>query len=131
MNAEHRGGHRALLIPVEGPVTEIELDGTLEQLQRAVAAPGEQTGYIEAVGIPQFIDPSGHSTAYVNEEGKYNGCQPNMRATDFMVPGSGIHMGDYIAGPMLLCGFNPADGEHADVPQRVVDRVRLIEREAA
>lgn len=121
-------GHTALLIPVEGPVEEIILDGTLEQLQEAVGG-----GHIEAVPIPRFVDRSGNSTAYVNEEGKFRSdLKPNLRATDFMVPGMGIYMGDYIAGPMLICGFSIQTGEH-DRPlhQSVVDRVRLIEREAA
>jgi len=121
-------GHVALLIPVEGPVEEVILDGTLEQLQAAVGG-----GHIEAVPVPRFVDPTGHSTAYVNEEGKFRpDLKPNMRATDFMVPGSGLQFNDYIAGPFLLCGFSIRTGEHdVPLPKSVVDRVRLIEDEAA
>ena len=53
-------------------------------------------------------DVTDYATAYVNEEGKFMPREidgkpgpgaPNMRATDFMVPGIGLMPGDYIAGP--------------------------------
>lgn len=116
---------QALLIPVEGPLEAIELDGTLAQLQGLVG------GNIEAVPLPGFIGGAVHATSYVNEEGKFDPeHKPNMRATDFMVPGAGLFFGDYIAGPFLLCGFNAATGEHAELPAPVVRRARKIAREA-
>lgn len=115
---------KALLIPVEGPVREIEIEDGLDPLQEAVE------GDIEAINLPEFIDPDGTATAYINDEGKFT-KEPNMRATDFMVPGIGLFMGDYIAGPMLLMGFDPETGENEDVPEKIVKRARLIEREAA
>lgn len=120
----------ALLIPVEGPLQTIELvpdsNASLDQLQTLVG------GNIEAVPLPEFLGTDGyHATAYVNEEGKYDpDCGPNMRATDFFAPGVGLFAGDYIAGPLLLCGFDPETGEHAELPQSVIDRARLIEEEA-
>lgn len=118
--------HSALLIPVEGPLQHVELDGTLAQLQKLVG------GHIEAVPLPGFIRDSDHATAYINEDGKYlDECKPNMRATDFMVPGVGLFPGDYIAGAFLLCGFDPSAGEHIDLPNAVARRARLIESEAA
>ena len=117
---------RALLIPAEGPLREIELDGSLEQLQELVG------GRIQALPLPDFIDPNGRATAYVNEEGKYEQAdRPNMRATDFLVPGVGLFFGDHVAGDMLLCGFDSATGDHADLPDAVAARARLIEREAS
>lgn len=119
-------GETALLLPAEGPVETITLDGALKQLQALVG------GFIQALPVPEFIDPDGRATAYVNEDGKFDpGCQPNMRATDFLVPGVGLWLNDYVAGPMLVCGFNPRTGEHAELPTAVEQRVRLIEREAA
>ena len=117
---------KALLIPVEGPLVELDLpaENRLEELQRLVG------GYIEAVPVPYFVNGFDRATSYVNEEGKYIGLPANMRATDFMVPGVGIGFGDVIAGPMLLCGFDPATGDTADVPAGVVRRARLIESEA-
>jgi hypothetical protein len=116
----------ALLTPVEGPVQTVELDGTLEQLQGIVG------GLVQALPVPEFICADDGSTAYVNEEGKFDpDCGPNMRATDFLVPGVGLFWGDYVAGPMLVCGFDPRASRHAALPDAVEKRVRLIEREAA
>jgi hypothetical protein len=118
----------ALVIPVEGPLVEVELDpgegaSTLAQLQGLVG------GMIEALPLPGFIRGAAAATAYIDEEGKFT-QEPNMRATDFMVPGVGLFWGDYIAGPMVLCGFDPSTGRHAELPRAVIDRARLIEREA-
>jgi hypothetical protein len=102
---------KALVIRSEGPIEEIELvggDSQLKQLQELVG------GYIEAVPLPEF-DPA---------------CKPNMRATDFFVPGIGLMYGDHIAGTLVLCGFDAETGEHAELPQPVIDRARLIETEA-
>lgn len=119
----------ALVIPAEGPVREVELPPTdcLAQLQELVG------GRIEALPLPEFIDPRGKATAYINEEGKFDpDCRPNPRATDLLVPGIGLFPGDYIAGTMVLVGFDGLTGEHTPtLPQRVIDRVRLIEHEAA
>ena len=81
--------------------------------------------------MPPFVRGGDRATAYVNEEGKFDpDCKPNMRATDFMVPGAHLMPGDYIAGAMVLCGFDWRTGEHAELPKAVIDRARLIEREA-
>jgi hypothetical protein len=88
-----------LLIPAEGPLQEITLGldsstgehvSTLDHLQTLVG------GCIEAVPLPDFIPGADRVIAYVNEEGKFDpACQPNMRATDFMVPGVGLFFGTY------------------------------------
>jgi hypothetical protein len=115
----------ALVIPVEGPVQTVELDGTLAQLQLLVG------GLIQALPLPEFICPRDDATAYVNEDGKYApACTPNMRATDFLAPGVGLFWGDYVAGPMVVCGFDPRTGRHAPLPPGVEARVRLIDHEA-
>jgi uncharacterized protein DUF3846 len=118
---------RALVIPVEGPLYEIELtndvDRDLAVLQEAVG------GHIEGVPLPSFIGGHERAIAYVNEDGKFY-AKPNMRATDFMVPGVGLHVGDYIAGNLVLCGANVRTGDHAELPAPVVARARLIEEEA-
>lgn len=119
---------KALLIPVEGPVVELELSANsterLRQLQEGVG------GWIEAVSLPSFIPRANRATAYVNEEGKLEGLPINRRATDFMVPGVGLMWGDYIAGPFIVVGFDPSSGDETDVPESIIRRVRLIEREA-
>jgi hypothetical protein len=124
----------ALVIPVTGPIYEIEVGmpaGDLTTLQGVVG------GTIQAVPVPAFIKDADRATAYVHDEGKWacvnedGSIAVNYRATDFMVPGVGLHYGDFIAGPFVLCGFNPADGEHDHLPQAVIDRARLIESEAS
>lgn len=125
---------KAIVIPPAGPIQTIELNttgraavnGSLDQLQQLVG------GYIQAVPVPPFIKGGISATAYINEDGKADAeCKPNMRATDFMVPGIGIMPGDYIAGTMVLVGFDAEVGEHLpDLPPGVTQRVRLIEREA-
>jgi hypothetical protein len=116
---------RVLIIPVEGPIEDRQIDGQLDDLQALVG------GYIEAVALPDFITGADQATAYVNEEGKLDGLAPNFRATDFMVPGVGLMWGDYIAGPMVLAGFDPETGEHtADIPPAVVRRAHQIAQEA-
>jgi Domain of unknown function (DUF3846) len=120
---------RALVIPVEGPLFEVDLErgdgASLAQLQGLVG------GAIEAVPLPGFIPGADRATGYVHDEGKLVGAPANMRATDFMVPGVGLFWGDYIAGPLVLCGFDPRTGRHADLPEDVGRRARLIEREAS
>jgi hypothetical protein len=121
--------YRALLIPLEGPITELHIptddDGaSLAALQAAVG------GWIEAVSLPPFVTDADRATAYVNEEGKLEGLPPNYLATDVMVPGVGLMWGDYIAGPMVVCGFDMHTGDNADIPPGVERRVRQIAHEA-
>jgi hypothetical protein len=119
---------KALVIPVMGRVREIDLrsddDDSLSQRQAEVG------GWIEAVKIPSFIPDADRATCYVNEEGKLDGLPVNHRATDFMVPGIGLWWGDYIAGPMVVCGFDYETGTNAPIPPGVERRVRLVETEA-
>lgn len=125
---------RALLIPVEGPCEEIDLlpdeaqdaapGGRLLQLQLLVG------GYIEALVCPDFIRDADLATMYANEEGKLHQLPINRRATDFLVPGVGLAWGDYVAGPVVLAGFDPETGETRDLPEPVARRARLIEAEA-
>ena len=118
---------KILVIPVEGPLVEEEIDGeSLSTLQRLVGG-----GFIESVVVPDFIKDAEHASAFINEEGKFReDLKPNMRATDFLVPGVGLFMGDHIAGPFVLAG-DDGEGGIADVPAGIVERARLIESEAA
>lgn len=113
---------KALLIPVEGPLQEISLDGTLEQLQQLVG------GHIDALPLPSLVRDANHATAYIHGEGKfvYSGADGvNVRASAVMGP---MFMAlDYIAGPMLVCGFDPERGENAALPETVASYVRAID----
>lgn len=67
------------------------ISDTLENLQKTVG------GYIETVPLPCGV------IAIVNEEGKIQGLEPNMR-----IPG------DTLVGTVIICG---TDGEEfADIP---------------
>jgi hypothetical protein len=121
--------YQALVIPAHGPVTELELtndgEGSLGVLQAAVG------GLIQALPILVSVTGRDRATVYINEEGKFDpDCEFNSRATDFLVPGVGLHWGDCIVGSMVVAGFNPVTGRHAALPPAVAKRVRLIEREA-
>ena len=96
----------AVLIPSDpaAPVRRITVDG-LADLQAAVG------GDIEAVDTA-VLGP--RLTSYINAEGKFNGCHPNPRATQLLGPG--LFAGDWIAGPLLVCGFDPEEGENRDCP---------------
>jgi hypothetical protein len=121
---------RAIVIAAEGPFRDVQLErregSHLNHLQELV------DGYIEAIRIPAAFDRACRATCYVNEEGKYTeGCVPNMRATDFLVPGFGIPVGDCVRGTMVLVGFDPVTGEHlSQPPEDVIRRAKLIASES-
>jgi hypothetical protein len=96
----------AVLIPadVNEPVGRITVEG-LAGLQAAVR------GDIEAVDTA-VLGPL--LTSYINADGKCNGCQPNPRATQLLGPG--LFAGDFIAGPLVVCGFDAGEGENRDCP---------------
>jgi hypothetical protein len=120
---------KAVLIPVHDPIREMDLptgdQRHLKALQNLVG------GHIEAIGVPVQFTREAHATCYIHEEGKYvYRGEVNYRATDFLCPGIGLFMGDYIAGPMVVCGFDPTTGANTDIPDRVMARIQLISIEA-
>jgi hypothetical protein len=106
--------YTALVIPEDPNVdpykVDIERADSLGALQRIVG------GYIEALPVRDRPD----LTAYVHEEGKFV-CQANGRATQFMA--RGLFAGDYIAGNLVICGFDAGTGENLDCP---VDVLMLV-----
>ena len=115
---------KALVIPELDPVFEVDLhtggDGArLEQLQQLVG------GWIEALPVAGCPD----TTCYINEEGKFT-RDLNPRATVLLTSTFPTLLpGDYISGPLVVAGFNPARGDdpetggHTDLPDRVAHRV--------
>jgi hypothetical protein len=106
----------AVVMPVRGVPWTLHLPeggSALKPLQDAVG------GYIEALPVP---DGDGgqreDATAYVNEEGKFT-AEINRRATLFMFPL--LAAGDYIAGPLVVCGFDPRTGDHRQLPADLLD----------
>lgn len=102
---------RGILIPADDAldVRSVELDSidgsTLASLQRLVG------GLIEALPYP---DDRAGLTAYVNEEGKILNLPWNARATILMRPV--LFTRDYIAGDLVITGFDPREGETIDLP---------------
>lgn len=89
---------KAVVIETTGDSRVIELDDTLEQLQREVG------GYIEAVTFPNG------ATMWLNEEGKINGLDHNKQA-QFIFDhtfGPGI---DTIVGNAVITGGPDEEGE--------------------
>ncbi len=104
----------ALLIPADEslPIRRIMIaEKGLADLQAAVGGSIEAVPYHAHDGI----------TAYVNESGKFE-CEPNPRATHLLGPG--LFAGDYIAGDLVVCGFDPATGENLDCPEWFEMRLR-------
>lgn len=78
---------------------------TLKELQDAVG------------GLIQPIDlRTPGISAYVNDEGKFSEM-PNKRATIIAHRCQALFPGDWIAGTMIIAGFDPASGETTDLPQ--------------
>ena len=95
---------KALLIPAFGAVEEVEQDG-LGDLQRLL------DGHIEALPVDGRQD----AAAYVNEQGLLEGLADNARATQLL--------GIQIAGPAVLCGFDPTTGEQQPIPDDLAEAV--------
>jgi hypothetical protein len=104
---------RAILIPADSaePISEVALvfepgGDTLDSLQRLVG------GLIAAVRYPGRDDV----TTYVNDEGKFDekAHPPNRRATRLLEPV--LWETDWIAGALVVAGFDPNTGETIDLP---------------
>lgn len=123
---------KALVVPQdkEQPVRYVDVpdgdsEASLSTLQGLVG------GLIQALPFPDAL--TGHAndaaTAYVNEEGKYDPeCTMNTRATDVMLPILGLR--DVVMGNLVVCGFDAAEGENRDVPDKAVAWVMRVTREA-
>jgi hypothetical protein len=93
---------KALLIPARGPVKVVQQDG-LGDLQALVHGP------VEALALRDRDD----AAAYVNEQGLLDGLVDNPRATRLL--------GVAVAGPALLCGFDPTTGEQTPLPDDLAE----------
>jgi len=91
---------KVLRIRTNGVVEEIEIENSLDGMQKAVG------------GMIEFIPMTDEVHAYIDEEGKLKGKETNAKATwaccRFNV---GLQPGDLIVGDMILLGSLNADGE--------------------
>ena len=114
---------KAMLVPVDGLPRPIEVGG-LKGLQKAVG------GYVEPCSWIFGDNPA----VYVNEEGKFNGSEPNRAvyataADEGCVrwDGGTVHEGDLldiIFGDFVCIGFDPETGEDRDITDEEVAKVK-------
>ncbi len=95
---------KALLIPTQGPIREVQQHG-LGDLQALLHGP------IEALALDGRQD----TAAYVNEQGLLDHLANNPRATRLL--------GMAVAGPAVLCGFDPTTGEQTPIPGDLAETV--------
>lgn len=108
---------KAILITAEAAAVVVDIpndeetDGgeTLAELQRIVV------GRIEALPFPYSND----ATVYIDDESKFT-KRPNPAATAMMAPI--LTPGDSIHGPMLICGFDAAQGRTVEVPELLIEQ---------
>lgn len=114
---------KAMLMPVDGKPELVDLDDSsqLAELQKFVG------GYIEAL---TFRVQGREAVGWLNEEGKIQ--EPplpyNQRATILARTYEAIMDGDYVAGPLIVTGFNPNNGENEDVPAWMIEHVEALGR---
>lgn len=106
---------KVTVIEPDGTVREQDADGSLEWFQRAVGGP------IEAVEL------AGTVVGYIHEEGKLVGLGRNGIAT--AVSKSSLFPGDWIAGPMVVAGFDPRSGLDRDLPAHWREHLRRLAAE--
>lgn len=107
-------------------VEELELpDSPSDQLESIRRLTGG--GKLHMYAIPKQLVGGKNTVAYVNADGRYTyRGTVNYRATLFMSPGLGLVSGDYIAGPMVVIGYDPRTAKHVDAPKSVVERIVKI-----
>lgn len=113
LHPEPREGTSALLIPSREdiPLTVVRIS-ELESIQRLVG------GDIQAIDLGS----EQRTTVYLNENGKHlPDCLPNPRAQRLM--GATLFRGDYIAGDVVISGFDPASGENDDIAPKLRERL--------
>ena len=86
-------------------ISEVEIDNTLEALQKAV------DGHIETIGIVP-----GEAVMIVNEEGRLRGMAPNPIASAFA--------DSDIVGPALIVGVDEDD--FTDVPEDAANALKKM-----
>jgi hypothetical protein len=72
-----------------------EIEPGLASMQALVSPPGLEGSYIELVHIPELAAQG--IDLYVNEEGKFNGCEPNFSIYDGR---------DIVMGPVFFVSSN-------------------------
>lgn len=103
---------RGIVIPADDllPIKAIDLDdgNHLHAMQGVVG------GLIEGV---MWVDAPHGVDVYANEEAKILGLRGNSRATHMLRVS--LHVGDWIAGDVLVIGVDHTEGEACSLPDEV------------
>lgn len=94
---------------------------TLTMLQKAVG------GYVDCIDV---LHPETQSivSVWFNDDGKSLGLARNDFADTLATIGGwpGLSFGDYLAGPVVFTGYDPASGETTSVPEEWESLVRDV-----
>lgn len=110
---------RGVIVPAEGPVSIVDISGTLKSLQDAVG------GYIEIVRVPM---PFEDDVMVVDEEGLYKGLPLNVLGS--FLYGTHIHGSPVVGNVLILKEALLTDGaDFVDMPdvrahRDAYDRIR-------
>jgi hypothetical protein len=113
---------QALIIPVDGPTTLMELTGK-DDLRAMQAAVG---GYIELIRLSENL------LMYVNEEGMLRNMPHNPRATALLVTFAQMQEtflplgGDDLRGDVFLIG-DDGGPDNAPIPEQWVEWLRSVD----
>lgn len=101
--------------------TEFKAGGTLKGLQTAIG------GLVDCFDI---VHPrtGAIATVWFHDEGKINGLPVNHEAMAVAIVGGwrGPLFGDWIAGPVVLTGFDPTEGETIALPPEWMEVIAAL-----
>jgi hypothetical protein len=98
-----------IYIPTRGIPMRVQIDvTTIDRMRQLIG------GWLEAIGGEEW-------TCYMDEEGKMKGREVNMLACAVVtvLGWKGIQYGDFICGPVLMCGPTDEEGYDTSVTDRV------------
>jgi hypothetical protein len=99
---------QALMIPPKAHPMEVTLQNHLDALQKAVSVGTDYQGLIEVIPLEEGV------CLMCNEEGKFNGLEPNRRFGD-----------DILCGTFYIVGENKR-GEFTSLPPEYVAKYRQL-----
>lgn len=109
---------RYAVVRANGTHELIETEGRLklDEMQKIIAAPTEDHGYVEAVGGPDL-------SIFINENGKYLPLGTNQAVTRYAHDNKLIWPYDDIRGDCIITGIPDAEGYEQDVDEEVLNKI--------
>ena len=105
---------RALVVEPDGTGRIVDTPGTAESIRELIGG-----GWLE--GVSGSLGGDWH--AYVDEEGKIKGLDPNYPATQ-IANSVGWPSGDFLVGSVVFLGHEGP--EEADCPELIIEVARVI-----